>query len=54
MWTFIERAALVADMPQSDALLPRLEMFATYLKEARSALDFGPLKGLVKRLRTQP
>jgi hypothetical protein len=54
MWTFVERAALVADMPQSDALLPRLEMFETYLKETRSALDVGPLKGLVKSLRTQP
>jgi hypothetical protein len=54
MWTLVERAELVADMPQSDALLPRLEMLATYLKEARSALDVGPLKGLVKRLRTQP
>lgn len=35
METFISRAELVADMPQSNALSPRLEKREAYLKAAR-------------------
>lgn len=39
METFVARAGLVADMPQSDALLSRLERLEAYLKAARPAHD---------------
>lgn len=48
--TFAERAALVVNMPQVAALLPRLENLRTYLKSARTAIDISPLKELVERL----
>jgi hypothetical protein len=51
--TFIERAALVVEMPQSNALLSRIERFETYLKDAHSTLDSRPFKQLAERLRTR-
>ena len=51
MNTFIVRAELVANMPQSDALPPRLEKLEAYLKSARSAHDAQPIQQLLKRLR---
>jgi hypothetical protein len=49
--TLIDRAELVADMPQSDALLPRLERLEAYLKAARPAHDVRPVQHLLSRLR---
>lgn len=51
METLIARAALVADMPQSDALVPRLERLEAYLKAARPAHDVRPVQHLLSRLR---
>jgi hypothetical protein len=48
---FIARAELVADMPQSDALSPRLEKLEAYLKAARPAHDVRPIQQLLTRLR---
>ncbi len=50
MGTFITRAELVADMPQADALSPRLEKLEAYLKSARLAHDVRPIQQLLKRL----
>jgi predicted DNA-binding protein len=52
METFTARAELVADMPQGDALSPRLEKLETYHKAARHAHDMRPLQQLLKRLRS--
>jgi hypothetical protein len=49
--TFIARAELVADMPQTDALSPRLEKLEAYLKAARPAHDVRPIRQLLTRLR---
>ena len=49
--TFIARAELIADMPQSDALPPRLEKLEAYLKSARPVSDAQPIQQLLKRLR---
>jgi len=49
--TFVERAALVADMPQAAALLPRLESLQNYLKGSRTTIDVRPLRELAGRLR---
>jgi hypothetical protein len=49
--TFIARAELIADMPQSDALPPRLEKLEAYLKSARPVPDAQPIQQLLKRLR---
>ena len=54
METFIDRAGLVTDMPQSNALLPRLEALENYLKGARPAHDLRPLQLLTARLRSRP
>jgi hypothetical protein len=51
METLIDRAQLVADMPQRDALSPRLEKLDAYLKSARPAYDVRPIGQLLKRLR---
>ncbi|HEX8457242.1 MAG TPA: hypothetical protein VF656_08095 [Pyrinomonadaceae bacterium] len=51
METFIARAELVADMPQSDALYPRLEKLEAYPKAARPAHDVQPIQRLSTRLR---
>ena len=51
MNTLIARAGLVADMPQSDALLPRLEKLEAYLKAARPSHDVRPVRQLLTRLR---
>ena len=48
---FAERAALVADMPQMAALLPRLESLQTYLKDSCTTIDLRPLKELAECLR---
>lgn len=50
METFIARAELVADMPQSNALFPRLEKLEAYLKVARPAHAVGPIRQLLNRL----
>jgi hypothetical protein len=49
--TFIARAELIADMPQNDALPPRLEKLGAYLKSARPVPDAQPIQQLLKRLR---
>ena len=51
METFIARAELVADMPQSNALSPRLEKLEAYLKAARPTHDVRPIQQLLTRLR---
>ena len=51
METFVARAVLVVDMPQSDALLPRLERLEAYLKAALPAHDVRPVQHLLSRLR---
>lgn len=51
METFITRAELIRDMPQSNALLPRLEKLEIFLKDARPKHDLGPLQRLAERLR---
>jgi hypothetical protein len=52
MGTFMARAELVADMPQSDALAPRLEKLEAYLKAARPAHDVRPVRQLLARLQS--
>jgi hypothetical protein len=49
--TFIARAELVADMPQTDALSPRLEKLEAYLKAARPVHAVRPIRQLLTRLR---
>jgi hypothetical protein len=51
METLIARAGLIADMPQGDALSPRLEKLEAYLKSARPAHEMRPIQQLLKRLR---
>ncbi|MCA1634176.1 MAG: hypothetical protein LC802_10905 [Acidobacteria bacterium] len=51
---FISRAETILDMPQSAALLPRLERLVDYLKSARSSLDLRPLQRLVADLQSRP
>ena len=51
METFIARAELVADMPQSNALSPRLEQLEVYLKAGRPAHDMRAIQRLLTRLR---
>ena len=51
MNTLIARAELVADMPQSDALSPRLEKLEVYLKATRPSHDVRPVQQLLSRLR---
>ena len=49
--TFIARAELIEDMPQSDALSPRLEKLEAYLKSSRPAHDMRPVQHLLSCLR---
>lgn len=49
--TFVARAGLIADMPQSDALPPRLEKLEAYLKAKGPAHDVRPIQQLLSRLR---
>src|SRR5215212_8257975 len=51
METLIDRAELVTDMPQTDALSPRLEKLEAYLKAARPSHDVRPVQQLLARLR---
>lgn len=51
MGTFVARAELVKEMPQSNALLPRLEKLEAYLSRARPSHDLAPLRRLIKGLR---
>lgn len=51
MKTLIVRAEQVADMPQSDALSPRLKKLEAYLRSARPAHDVRPIQQLLTRLR---
>jgi hypothetical protein len=53
METFIARAELVADMPQNNALQPRLEKLEAYLKAARPAHDVRPLQQLLTSLKSR-
>jgi|GEM_PF-5720573 len=53
MDTFLSRAETILDMPQSAALLPRLESLVGYRKSARSPLDLSPLRQLIADLRSQ-
>ncbi|MGE0887208.1 MAG: DUF6036 family nucleotidyltransferase [Blastocatellales bacterium] len=50
---FIERATLVIDMPQKDALLPRLEKLELYLHSSLLPFDLQPLRKLINRLRSK-
>jgi hypothetical protein len=49
--TLTARAELVADMPQSDALFPRLEKLEAYLKLPRPSHNVRPIQQLLTRLR---
>jgi hypothetical protein len=51
MNTLIARAELVADMPQSNALSPRLEKLEAYLKAGRPSHDVRSVQQLLARLR---
>lgn len=51
METFAARAEMIRDMPQSNALLPRIEKLELFLRDARPKHDLGPLQRLVGRLR---
>ena len=48
--TLAARAELVAEMPQSSALRPRLEKLEAYLKAARPTHDVRPIQQLLTRL----
>ncbi len=50
METFVARAELVADMPQSNALRPRLEKLEAYLKVACPEHDVRSGQRLLARL----
>ena len=54
MEAFISRAATISDMPQSAALLPRLEKLEGHIKSARSSLNLRPLQRLIADLRSRP
>jgi hypothetical protein len=56
MGTFTARAELVADMPQSDALSPRLEKLEAHINATRPTHDVLPIRRLLARLssRGQP
>lgn len=51
---FVSRAKMILDMPQSAALLPRLEKLEGHIKGARSSLDIRPLQRLIADLRSRP
>jgi hypothetical protein len=51
MGTFLTRAELIAEMPQSNALLPRLEKLEDYLKTAGPTEDAHRLRQLITSLR---
>ncbi len=51
---FISRAETISGMPQSAALLPRLERLEGYLKGVRSSLELRPLQRLIADLRSRP
>jgi hypothetical protein len=53
MGSFISRARMMRETPQSDALLPRLERLMGHLKSARRSVELGPLQQLIASLRTQ-
>jgi hypothetical protein len=53
MTTFLSRAETILDMPQSAALLPRLERLLGYLKSDRVSPDLSPLRQLIADLRSQ-
>ena len=50
MKVFIDRAEAVKDMPQSNALVPRLRKLETLLKSARRAEDSHAVRQLILRL----
>jgi hypothetical protein len=53
MDTFLSRAETILGMPQSAALLPRLERLLDYLKSDRFSPDLNPLRQLIAALRSQ-
>ncbi len=54
LMTFISRAETIMDMPQSAALLPRLERLLGYLKSDRFSPDISPLQQLIADLQSRP
>jgi hypothetical protein len=53
MVTFLSRAETILSMPQSAALLPRLERLLGYLKSDRFSPDLSPLRQLIADLQSQ-
>lgn len=53
MVTFLSRAETILDMPQSAALLPRLERLLGYLKSDRFSSDLSPLQQLIADLQSR-
>lgn len=53
MATFLSRAETILDMPQSAALLPRLERLLGYLKSDRFSPDLSPLQQLIADIKSQ-
>jgi len=53
MVTFLSRAETILSMPQSAALLPRLERLLGYLKSDRFSPDLSQLRQLIADLRSQ-
>ena len=54
MVTFLSRAKTILDMPQSAALLSRLERLLSYLKSDRFYPDLSPLQQLIADLQSRP
>jgi hypothetical protein len=53
MSTFLLRAETILDMPQSAALLPRLERLLGYLKSERFSPDLGTLRQLIADIQSR-
>ena len=51
--TFTSRTELIADMPQYNALSPRLEKLEAYLKATRTPHDMHPIQQLLMRLKSR-
>jgi len=54
MSTLMERAALVAQLPEQAALLDRLKRFEDVLWQAREGIDRTPLRALIRQLQSPP
>ncbi len=53
MVTFLSRAETILDMPQSAALLPRLERLLVYMKSDRFSPDFSRLQQLIADIQSR-